>query len=82
MDFSEHFVNIIKIVFTEDGCLATIIWNDNLAYFINAIAHVKMFWDLCFLNVGPLLTSSFLRFAIETEKYSRMKPGNLTSDGA
>jgi hypothetical protein len=72
---SEEMLHIDDITFTDYGCWASVIWNEDLANFINSIALVRVFWDLCTTNRGPLLTSKFLKFAIETEKYNSMARG-------
>lgn len=76
IEISEPLCSISSIIFIDDGCLATVAWNDSLAYFINSIMYVKMFYDLCLGNTNPLLPKNLLKFAIETEKYSNIETGN------
>lgn len=78
IEISEPLCSISSIVFIDDGCLATVVWNDSLAYFINSIMYVKVFYDLCLGNTNPLLPRNLLKFAIETEKYSTIETGNFT----
>ncbi|XP_065203846.1 fatty acid synthase-like [Planococcus citri] len=83
MYFSQQFSRIVEIIFTNEGCHASLIWEDNLSYLINTIAHVIMLYDLCTKESGAVLPSFFLRLAIEMEKYSNMQSGtvvNITYD--